>query len=249
MVEVSNKLLEQVLRKTSPDPNWDTRLPQAARSVNSRIIPYLGLSPTAIMLGPAQETSPTSATLRALPGRNIQTWHDELLDPTHHNNAVHTYLRHIAEVHDVVTETTMRKQEMEAYRYNKGITETVHHIGDLVMLYQKDAGKLQPRWRGLFRINGYGGSHGVSFTLQQLNGRGIKGAFHGDHLKRFRPRTGYLIDSTPHHPLTAAAAYQGSSTSYYSSMRFSYYSMGYSYGSSGLGLGTLRKVASVATEL
>ena len=199
MVEVSNKLLEQVLRKDSSDAThtWDTRLPQAARSVNSRIIPYLGLSPTAIILRPVQETSPTAATLRALPGRDIQTWHDELLDPTHHNTSVYTYLRHIAEVHDVVTEITMRKQEIEAYKYNKGITETVHHIGDLVMLYQKDVGKLQPRWRGPFRISGYGGSHGVSFTLRQLNGRGIKGTFHGDHLRTFKPRTGYLSTPTP----------------------------------------------------
>ena len=196
MVEVSNKLLEQVLRKDAPDSNWDTRLPQAARSVNTRVIPYLGLSPSAILLGPVLETSQITATLRALPGRSIKAWHDELLDPTIHSNAVDTYLRHIAEVHDVVTETTVRRHEMEAHRYSKGIKRVIHSIGDMVMLFQKDVGKLQPRWRGPFRINGYGGSHGVSFTLQQLNGRGIRGTFHGDHLKTFQPRTDYLADTS-----------------------------------------------------
>ena len=196
MVEVCNKLLEQVLRKDAPDSTWDTRLPQAARSVNSRIIPYLGLSPSAILLGPVLETSQTTATLRALPGRSIETWHNELLNPTIHSNAVNTYLRHIAEVRDVVTETTARRHEMEVRRYSKGITRTIHHIGDLVMLYQKDVGKLQPRWRGPFRVSGYGGTHGISFTIQQLNGRGIRGVFHGDHLKTFKPRTDYLASTS-----------------------------------------------------
>ncbi|KAL2036817.1 hypothetical protein N7G274_010475 [Stereocaulon virgatum] len=153
MAEVSNKLLEQVLRKDASDPTWDTRLPQAAKSVNTRIIPYLGLSPSAIMLGPAQKTSSTIATLQALPGRSIKTWHDELLDPPIHRKAVHNYHRHIAKVHDVVTETTARRHEMEVHRYNRGIKRVIHNIGDLVMLFQKDVGKLQPRWRGHFRIN------------------------------------------------------------------------------------------------
>jgi hypothetical protein len=196
MIEVYNKLLEEVLRKDAPDPNWDTRLPQAARSVNTRIIPYIGFSPSAILLGPVLETSPITATLRALPGRSIKTWHNELLDPTIHSKAIATYIRHIAEVHDVVTETTRRRREQDVHRYGKGIKRVIHNIGDMVMLFQKDVGKLQPRWRGPFRINGYGGSHGVSFILQQLNGRGIKGTFHGDHLKTFQPRTDYLTDTS-----------------------------------------------------
>jgi len=53
---------------------------------------------------------------------------------------------------------------------------------------------LQPRWRGPFRIQDYGGSHGKSFVLRQLNGRKIRGAFHGDDLEAFIPRIGYLDD-------------------------------------------------------
>lgn len=201
MVEMSNHLVEQVLRK-DPDPNWDVCLPKAAKAVNSRIIPYLGLSPTAIMLGPAQETSFVStATLRVLPGRSIKTWHDALQDPIAHAFAINEYRVHLAEVHDVVTQTTIRKQELEAHRYNRGIKQTIHQLGDMVMLFQKDVGKLQPRWRGPFRIKGYGGSHGISFTLQQLNGRGIKGTFHGDHLKTFQPRTDYLTSTGTGTPL------------------------------------------------
>jgi len=62
------------------------------------------------------------------------------------------------------------------------------------MLHQKTSGKLQPRWRGPFRIQDYGGSHTRSFVLKQLNGRKIRGAFHGDDLKRFVPRSGHLAE-------------------------------------------------------
>ena len=59
------------------------------------------------------------------------------------------------------------------------------------MLFQKDTGKLEPRWRGPFKVAEYG-SHGVFYLLVQLNGRKIRGSFHGDHLKKFVPRTGHL---------------------------------------------------------
>jgi len=60
------------------------------------------------------------------------------------------------------------------------------------MVYQKNTKKLEPRWRGPFRISGYGGSHGKSFEIQQQNGRKIRGAFHGNHLKTYTPRRDYL---------------------------------------------------------
>lgn len=68
------------------------------------------------------------------------------------------------------------------------------------MLYQKDTGKLQARWRGPFRIDGFSGSHGVSYKLRQFNGRKIKGIFHRNHLNPFTPRCGYLADVGPTFP-------------------------------------------------
>ena len=64
------------------------------------------------------------------------------------------------------------------------------------MLYQKDTGKLELRWRGPFRIKDYGDSYGRSFILEQLNGKQVRGLFHRDHLRRFVLRTGHLSDST-----------------------------------------------------
>ena len=53
--------------------------------------------------------------------------------------------------------------------------------------------KLYPAWRGLFVITGFGGDHGKSYTLRQVDGTPILRSFHGDHLKPFRLREGYLI--------------------------------------------------------
>ena len=63
------------------------------------------------------------------------------------------------------------------------------------MIYQDKSRKLKARWRGPFRILGYGDTHERSFRLQQLNERKVRGTYHGDYLKRFVPRTGYLADS------------------------------------------------------
>jgi len=168
-----------VLRKDSPSQigmEWDQRLPKAAGIVNSRIINHLGYSPSAILFGSVQETSALTATLLALPGRDVQSWVAELNDPLCHTRIVREYFQHRAEVHDVVTEASNRRKDEEAARYNRG---------DMVMVYQKPGSvtKLGPRWRGPFKIDGYGGSHGRSFTLRQLSNRLIQGTFHGNHLK------------------------------------------------------------------
>ena len=69
MIEAMNTALERVVRKVGKD--WDI---SPGSSVNSGIISYLGTSPKSIVLDPLPETSLTTATLRALPGRDIQPW-------------------------------------------------------------------------------------------------------------------------------------------------------------------------------
>ncbi len=192
MIEVMNRILEDVVRKSNKE--WDVSLADSGSSVNSRTISYLGVSPKGIVLGPLPETSAIVATLKAFPGRDIRTWASQLQES--HKKEVQAYLIHRAETHDAVRAATLRQKEAMAARYNRGVTEAIHHIGDLVMLYQESTRKLEPRWRGPFRISKYGGTHGRSFLLRQLNGRGIRGSFHGDHLKHFIPRTGYLAGSS-----------------------------------------------------
>jgi len=68
-------------------------------------------------------------------------------------------------------------------RYNREVRSVVHRIGDLTMLHQKSGGKMKERWRGPFRIRGYGGIHTISFILKQLDGRNIRDLFHDHDLK------------------------------------------------------------------
>ena len=53
--------------------------------------------------------------------------------------------------------------------------------------------KLHPAWRGPFVITGFGGDHGKSYTLRQVNGALIPRSFYRDYLKPFQLCKGYLI--------------------------------------------------------
>ena len=69
MIEVTSRILEEVLKKDSSTLEWDERLQQSMKSVNSRVISYLRLNPTGILLGPLPEVSAVASTLLGLPGR------------------------------------------------------------------------------------------------------------------------------------------------------------------------------------
>ena len=136
MIEVHNRLLEQVLRKD--DRDWDVRMPHGASCVNQRIIGYLGLSPSDMLFGRVQHVTTMTSTLLALPNRDIRAWAEALSDPIRHAIEVHTYIRHRAEIQDVIYETKQRQKEDMTTRYNREVKQTVHAIGSHVMLYQKN---------------------------------------------------------------------------------------------------------------
>ena len=193
MVEASNRVLEEVLRKHN-GKDWDVHLGKSANAANSRMIRYLGFAPSDILFAPMTKPTASISKLLSLPGRDIEQWAYVLDKSDTHAGEVRKYVQYISEVHDKVNEASkIQKMEMAA-RYNRGVKQTRHNYGDLVMLWQKDTGKLKPRWKGPFRIRGYGGSHETSFTLEQVDGTRIQGSFYGDHLKQFLLRTGYLAD-------------------------------------------------------
>jgi hypothetical protein len=63
------------------------------------------------------------------------------------------------------------------------------------MLYDPKSAKkkLSPAWRGPFVVSGYGGDHYKSYSLRQICGTLIPRTFHGNHLKPFRLREGYVV--------------------------------------------------------
>lgn len=53
-------------------------------------------------------------------------------------------------------------------------------------------GKLTKQWRGSFIIDRSGGDHGVLYVLKTLDKDPAPNTYHGDHLRIFRPREGFL---------------------------------------------------------
>ncbi len=185
--------------------DWDLALPRAVQSLNSGIVAHLGVSPSEVLIGTAPSPMAASAIdpkVLSATSNVVDTWFGQLTQPTQHAMAVRRWLNYRVQTHDQIRQLSERKKEEEATRYNRGVKEAPLDINDMVMLHQKSAGKLEPRWRGPFRI-AQCGDHEVSYQLVQLSGRKIRGMFHGDHLKRFIPRTGHLIGlETPAFPTT-----------------------------------------------
>lgn len=118
------------------------------------------------------------------------------MDHTSHRQIIQEFITSQSQLRDIVSARSNQKKIAEADRFNRGIIHCTFVPGDLVLLYQNKTGKLEPRWRGPFFVEGFGGTHETSYIIRQLNGRGIRGTFHGNHLKKFVPRTGYLEDLT-----------------------------------------------------
>lgn len=189
MVEVGNKILEDVIRKGG---DWEDNLQSSTRSTNSRTIGHLGMAPCEILLGVPPSPDLSELWQPSAPNDSVRSYVATLSDPTEHGRLVQQYLSYRSELHDRVAQMSIARKEQEAMKYNKGVRPAVFSAGDLVMLHQKTSGKLQPRWRGPFRIDSFATDRQLSYIIRQLNGRLIRGSFHGNHLKRFTPRTGYL---------------------------------------------------------
>lgn len=191
MIEVSNRILEGVMRK-GDSVEWDQGLARSTQQVNCRIIHHLQTAPSTILLGLEPSVADLDAKLAFVPPTDIESWVVQISDPVTHARKIRDYCNYRAQTHDRVRQLSSRKKERDAARYDAGVTRAFHELGTMVMIYQKRTAKMEARWRGPFRITGYGGVHGLSWEVSQLNGRKIRGAFHGDHLKPFIERTGYL---------------------------------------------------------
>lgn len=181
-----------MLRKAGND--WEESLNRSTRALNSRIVGHLGVAPSSILLGVGPTPSSVDPTLRSVHAHPITVWRDKLLDPAKHKELIGRYFTYRAQLHDIIRQKSDEKKDYEAARFNAGIREIRFMIDQPVMLFQKDVGKLKAPWRGPFVVRGYGGTHGISYTLKQFNGRNIRGLFHGNYLKPFVPRKGYLSD-------------------------------------------------------
>src|SRR6266498_4500113 len=113
-----------------------------------------------------------------------------------HSAVIVYYITSVALLRDKARVLFDQQKTKEIKQYNRRVQSTSVQIGDLAMLYQKKVSKLEIQWRDPFIVSGLEGTHGISYTLRQLNGRGIRGTFHGDYFKLFVSRSGHLFTGT-----------------------------------------------------
>ncbi|KAF7560744.1 hypothetical protein G7046_g3395 [Stylonectria norvegica] len=103
----------------------------------------------------------------------------------------------VEEIRDEVREAGALEAEARRARHAQRDTEPFEP-GDLVIVIEEGKPpKLEAQWRGPFRVIERRGQ--ASYQLSQLDRSRIQGGSrdqHEDHLKLFRPRTGYLESET-----------------------------------------------------
>ncbi|KAI0994842.1 hypothetical protein K3495_g13340 [Podosphaera aphanis] len=201
MIEKAVDILQRVLKKVSPKPQeWPERISKAIREMNKREIAHLSYSPSEILLGfnpvgPFEVSYPLEKreSLTAEMKTDLQK---VLPEEEEHGNQVIDFIAKRIQIQKKALEHSDWYKNNAAERHNLGIRGSgTFSPGELVMLYdhQQARKKLRPAWRGPFVIVGLGGDMGRSYKLRQINGAPIPRHYHGDSLKTFRLREGYLI--------------------------------------------------------
>ena len=195
MIEVKNKLLQNVMRKIVMRNEWNLSLSSFTKSLNCHQIHHLELSSQDIFL--SSETFVLAVEFKLLTASNVGSAENimfTLNDSKSQKDAIRKYLLYRAETHDSIRVRFNARKKKEMIRYDREIIKTLHEIDFLAMIYQKNIAKLQLRWRKFFRITKYDESHHISFILAQLNDRKIRSNYHDDHLKIYRFRTEHLVN-------------------------------------------------------
>lgn len=190
-IERANRILRAAMRKMRhPDEDFIDTLRRGTIAVNDRHIEHLGYSPNEIIYGiePRDTSVVNSAKMYNIPEKLVLPSPDEMLPLVWDHMARREELRH------KVTENKSKAVQTMKERYDRGVQAKTFVPGQYVFLRDTNLiyDKNIPRWRGPFVINGYGGEHDTSYTLRKLDGIALPNHFHGDHLRIFQERTGYL---------------------------------------------------------
>ncbi|KAI1007077.1 hypothetical protein K3495_g1140 [Podosphaera aphanis] len=103
---------------------------------------------------------------------------------------VYCYCRN-AIIKQVLSEIARERQKE---RFDRGVRQRLFYPGQLVKLCDSASAKKKLRLsqRGPFIVTGPSRDHDKSYKVRQINGPIIKRTYHGDHLKKYRLREGYL---------------------------------------------------------
>ncbi len=193
MIEIFNKLLENVLRKSFENVNWNQTLNWVTKFINFRVISYLKMSSIDIIIDSIQKIMFTSFTLLTLSERDIFDWVAELCSFVFHIQKIRRYIQFKLNSYDYVKALSQKQWENMIYKYDQDVSLINHQLKDLIMLYQKNSDKLQFKWRNSFRIQNHKRTHERFYILRQINERKIRNSFHDNDLKWFVSCFEYLI--------------------------------------------------------
>ena len=222
IMERTNLILQRCLLRSGPveftedgtefdeaDGEWDERLLPGTRWTNQRHMAHLGYSSIEIIFGVTpgelmdlEDTYPTEERTSLIQMFNSEEF--DIIDQEEDLAAL--ILNFMGWRHhrwDRVQEANVGEKHRMKWEHQAGSSRRQLKTGDLVMLYD-DLGrrKGKSKWRGPFLILGKGGEHGKTFSLgfthagldQDPMRRGVR--VHGDRLRRFVPREGYLIPTS-----------------------------------------------------
>ena len=116
MIEISNRLLEDILRKA--DMDWEMALNRSTGNLNGRVIQHLGVVPSNILLGATGTPSALDSTMRLVGSQSAQVWIEELTDSTQHSQVVQEYFTYQAQLHNIIRQRSDEKKDREAARFN-----------------------------------------------------------------------------------------------------------------------------------
>jgi len=202
MIEKANDIYQRILKKVLDSPHdWDGTVLGSTFEMNHRQIVHLGYAPAEISRGfkPAGllESLFPSCSRTELTAQ-IQNGAETLFDDVNLAEQVVSFMVDRTRLRSEVLDRSDLQKDVQKQCHDLGIHQRSHTPGQLVMLYDAaEAGKkLRPSWRGPFVVTGQGGDHGKSYTLKQPDGTIIKRSYHGDSLKPFKLREGYLCTGT-----------------------------------------------------
>jgi hypothetical protein len=200
MIEKAVDVLKRVLFKMSNRAqDWPQHLRAAVFEVNQREIAHLTYSPSEIMFGfdPVGAVESRYPTVqRSALSASLADDVDVLPDENEHLKGVVEYMTNRCIIRHTAQGKSEHNKDISKQRHDLGVrSHKEYSPGDLVMLYDHSVAgdTLKPTWRGPFVINGFGGDMKKSYLLRQIDGTPIDRHYHGDSLKPFRLREGYLV--------------------------------------------------------
>ena len=190
MIEIENKLLKNILKKTVDDRNWKQIFFKTTYDFNARIIHHLKVSSVFILFEIFSNVSITNITLKQSVEINlIHEWINLILNSYSHKKLFQNFHEHRNQLHDRVRMKSNQQKNAKITKFNRKIQFRKFASENLVFFYQKNIEKLKSKWKNSFRIENYDDTHEISYEIRQLNEKRIKRTFHENHLKKFVFRT------------------------------------------------------------